>query len=233
MHVLKIANKYGRGFALKNRILSSQRILEKNFPINQNFSFIQIGANDGKSFDFLFDFVTSRQSTGIVVEPVKGYYNELVLNYKAFPGIIKINKAVHSHEKLISIHKIRESKRYKYPEWIKGIASFDRNHHKKTNILTEDMEVETVCADTLMNLLSFYPSKKIHYLQIDTEGYDLEILKMVDFKILRPLLIKFEHVNLKRADRVISRKLLSDEGYSVFKEGSDTLGLDLHRIKLI
>ena len=33
----------------------------------------------------------------------------------------------------------------------------------------------------------------IDYLQIDTEGYDSEILHMMDYSSLKPQIIRFEH----------------------------------------
>ncbi|MDT0645319.1 FkbM family methyltransferase [Zunongwangia sp. F260] len=232
--VLKFLNKWGRGFVLKNKIFSSKGVLERNFPLKSEFYFIQVGANDGVSFDFLYEFVINRKSSGIVIEPVKEYFYELVNNYKDYPQIKKINKAVHSLDKSKIIYKIKESSKHKYPDWVKGIASFDERHHKKTNISKEDIEIENVLSDTLMNIISETNSiKRIDYLQIDTEGYDLEILKMLDFYNIKPLLIKYEHVNLEKADFISARKLLTDQGYSVYKEGNDTLGIDLHRINLL
>ncbi len=232
--VIKISNKFGRGFILKKNIFSSQRILERNFPKKKEFSFIQVGANDGISFDFLYEFVISRKASGIVIEPVIDYYKELVSNYKGFPDIIKVNKAIHSFEKTKKIYKIRESMKQKYPDWVKGIASFDKNHHKKLNISIEDMEVENVLADTLMNIISDSNSNiKIDYLQIDTEGYDLETLKMLDFSIVKPSIIKYEHIHLEKEDLLSSKKLLMNQGYSLYSDVYNTIAIDLCRINLI
>lgn len=67
----KIYNKVFR----KSRIFfNSFRILENNFPQSKEFKFIQVGANDGVSFDNLYDFVIKRDSKGIVIEPLKEFY---------------------------------------------------------------------------------------------------------------------------------------------------------------
>ena len=232
--ILEILNHFGRGFALKNKIFSSQRILSKNFPPETAFNFVQVGANDGISFDFLYEFVITRHSSGLLIEPVQDYFKELVINYKDYPRIKKINMAVHRSEKSKLIYKIKDSRKHKYPEWVKGIASFDELHHEKLNISKEDMEVENVSADTMMNLLSnFYENKKIDYFQIDTEGYDFEVLKMVDFSIFKPSIIKYEHVSLGNQSLIASKKLLIDEGYTLFRRGNDILGYDLHQIRLL
>lgn len=39
------------------KLYSFKRSLEKTFKTNKEFSFIQVGANDGISFDDLYDFV--------------------------------------------------------------------------------------------------------------------------------------------------------------------------------
>ena len=61
----------------------------------------------------------------------------------------------------------------------------------------------------------------------------MAILNMLDFTIVIPSLNNYEHVNLVQVDFKASKKHLFDKGYSIFKEGIDTLGIDLHRIKLI
>ncbi len=51
-----------------------EEILNNNFPVKAPFSFIQIGANDGVSFDSLYDMVLQRKSKGVVVEPLSDYF---------------------------------------------------------------------------------------------------------------------------------------------------------------
>lgn len=232
--LFKILNKAGRGFYLKKKIFSSQRILENNFPKEYSFNFIQVGANDGVSFDFLYDFVIQRNSEGLVIEPVKEYFDELVENYKDYPKIIKVNKAVHTSEKTIEIHKISPNSVVNYPDWVKGIASLDAEHHKKTGINSYDIIKEVVVADSLMNIINQYLfSKKLNYFQVDTEGFDFEVIKMIDFNTIRPTIIKYEHANLTNQNQNDLLLLLKNNGYFVFNELSDTIGLDLRKIKLI
>lgn len=102
---------------MRNKILSIQRVLALNFPPETAFNFVQVGANDGINFDFLYEFVITRKSSGLVIEPVKDYFKELVINYKDYPRIKKINMAVHRSEKSKLIYKIKDSSKHKYPEW--------------------------------------------------------------------------------------------------------------------
>lgn len=234
LNLIKVLNKFGRGFILKKRASCSRQILERNFKINSNFGFIQVGANDGISFDFLFDFVITRKSNGIVIEPIKDYFTELVFNYSKYDNIKAVNKAVHPIEKKITVYKINENAKNNYPEWVKGIASLDPNHHKKTNIKSEDIIQEIVNSDTLENIIEDeYKFNNVDYIQIDTEGFDYEILKMVNFNKLKPSIIKYESVNLSDEGKKQAIILLKKEGYYVFNEMGDTIGIDLKKIRIL
>ena len=214
-------------------IPSSRSLLDDAFKVNKPFYFIQVGANDGVSFDDLFDFIKQRPSRGIVIEPVKSYFNELSLNYSYNKDIISINKAIHPTKSQVSLFKIKEEVSNNYPGWVKGIASLDHNHAKKYNIKTSDLEEEIVEAVTFMNIVKkFYKYDCIDYLQIDTEGFDFEILKMIDFNAFKPKLIKYESVNLDTSSYLKSIKLLKEKGYFVYKEMNDNIAVNLGKIKL-
>ena len=231
--LIKILNKFGRGFTLKKITFSSQSILEKNFPENEGFKFIQVGANDGISFDFLYSFVVRRKSKGIVIEPVLDYFNELKDNYKDFPEIIKINKAVHPYEKKVIINKISPNAITKYPDWVKGIASLNSKHYLKTGIDSKDIIQEIVNASTLMDIITTnIDMTQLDYFQVDTEGFDYEVIKMIDFNVVKPRIIKYESVNLNRDDQKNIMIFLKENGYYLFQEFGDTVGFKLQEIKL-
>jgi hypothetical protein len=62
-------------------------------------------------------------------------------------------------------------------------------------------------------------------LQIDVEGFDFEVLKMIDFKRFCPVIIKYEHEGLDENDQAAARKLLEDQGYEVQEIKTDTVGI--------
>jgi len=199
------------------------------------FSFIQVGANDGISFDDLYDFVTKRKSFGVVIEPVKSYFEELKNNYVNFPNVVPVNMAVFHQKDVLDIYKINPEKSSIYPDWVKGIASFDKGHHKKLNINEEDIIIEKVKADHLMSIIGsnfngdYY---NVDLFQVDTEGFDYEVIKMIDFNKLHPKIIKFESVNLNDVQKKELAKILNKEGYVVFNEAGDTVALDLEKVLL-
>lgn len=231
--IINISNTFGKGLVFRKKSFSLERILNDNFPEKESFNFVQVGANDGISFDFLYDFVVRRISAGIVIEPVKEYFDELQSNYKEFENIVKVNKAVHPLKKSIFINKISSDVVKKYPDWVKGIASLDPNHHLKTGINSSDIVQEEVMADSLMNILNEnLENKKIAYFQVDTEGFDFEVIKGLDFKIFRPLIIKYENVNLSIMDQNNLKRILKNQKYFLFDELGDTIAINLKKIKL-
>lgn len=226
--------KLGRGKYLTRKAFSSRRMLERNFPKSTNFNFIQVGANDGVSFDFLYEIVVNRKSSGLVIEPIKEYFDVLVLNYIEFENIVKENKAVHPTQKEFSIYKVKKEAYDKYPDWAKGIASFNPSHHEALNIKTSDICEVLVACDHLMNIINKNDkNKEIDYFQVDTEGFDYEVIKMIDFKIIKPKILKFESVSLSVEDINSVCNLLKKQNYYIFNEDNDTVAVDLKKIRLL
>lgn len=227
------SKKVGRGKYFRKKLYSTKRILSKNFPESNPFSFIQIGTNDGISFDFLYHFVNKRNTKGIVVEPVKVYFDELCHNYSDNFNIVKINKAIHKELKEASIFKVEDSQVKNYPDWVKGIASFQKSHLEKFKILREQDIIEVkVKADTLENIIEESEILDFDYLQIDTEGYDYNVFEMFDHKRRKPQVIRAEYINLNKDEKLKFRKKLSVNGYHIFFEGLDIVAVDLKKIKL-
>lgn len=54
------------------------------------------------------------------------------------------------------------------------------------------LEVGVGLGMTFMELCEWYEITDIHYLQIDTEGYDAEIIKSIDFAKVNIDIIKYE-----------------------------------------
>ena len=84
-----------RGFAIV-RINRLESILNELHKRNGHLTFLQIGANDGISFDGLFDFVARRRCRGVVVEPVALYFENLRENYRNYSHIVPLRCAVHA-----------------------------------------------------------------------------------------------------------------------------------------
>ena len=85
-------------------------------------------------------------------------------------------------------------------------------------------EVITKCI-SLSDLIKEQNIKHIDLLQIDTEGYDYQILKSIDFTIVKPTIISFEHgvrMGIMTKEQLFEiQNLLMDNGYSVLVDEHD------------
>lgn len=229
MLIKKIRKKLARLLIAKYDL----KIVEKsyfNLKLNEllkdpSFFFIQVGAHDGVRFDDLYQKVTHQNSSGIVIEPLKKYFRRLVLNYEDYSNIMPLNIALHPTSNEVEIFHVDPDKVNELEPWSGGLGSIDKNHHQKTNIPKEYMMNTKVVALNFMDLLSKYKVKKIDLLQIDVEGFDYEILKMIDFSVITPMLIKYEHVNLNKVIQQEAIDLLKDNGYKIYIENNDTIGI--------
>ena len=83
-------------------------------------------------------------------------------------------------------------------------------------------EVQVIAPATLIQT---YGLDHIDLLQIDAEGYDLEVIRIFDIPKTRPQAIIFENVGLNAADYAACLQLLEEQNYQLKKFGPNTLAL--------
>ena len=157
--------------------------------------FVQIGANDGKTSDPVYQFVSLNHNKvrGIVVEPLGDFFKQLKNSYAKYPNVIPVNAAIHHSEREMTLYRVDPARLKDLPQWAKGIASFNKNHHELSGIPHDAIVPEKVRCMTLSELLTDHQATEIDLLQIDTEGYDSEIIRNIDFQAVKPKIIRFEH----------------------------------------
>jgi FkbM family methyltransferase len=193
----------------------------------KRITFVQVGANDGRTADPLFEFVTfnHRRVRGLVVEPVKDYFEELARNYRTYPTVTPVRVAIHRTEKEMTIWRV-DPARQRAEGLRKGIASFNPDHYKRYDTPDDAMVPEKVPCMSLEELLREYRIADLDLLMIDTEGYDAEILRGIDFDTLKPGIIRFEHGRLKTMPRdtfIEVSELLRGQGYEIIIEPHDAI----------
>jgi FkbM family methyltransferase len=181
-----------RDFGAMYQRATEALLYDRLHRVGPAFFFLQIGANDGVSFDWLHEFVTSNRVRGVVVEPLSDFFAELCRNYRDHPQVVPVNVAIHRTAREVDIYRV-DPKAKGLPSWTKGIASVNPDHHRKSGTGRENIIVERVRCITMQELFEQQAITHIDYLQIDTEGYDSEILGMIDFRVFKPSIIKFEH----------------------------------------
>jgi FkbM family methyltransferase len=206
-----------------------ESLIETFIKKNNDLFFIQIGANDGKSFDPIYELVTNnpKNMRGILLEPVKDYFEKLKINYEKHSNIIIFNLAVHNSNKEMTIYRVDPIKieRNELPKTAQGIASFYKNHHELSGTPEDCIIKEKVQCISLLDLLKRHQVTEIDLLQIDTEGYDSEIILNLDFKSIRPKIIHFEH---GLPDGIMTREkfsivtdVLHNNGYELWMDSYD------------
>src|SRR6266446_2198869 len=86
--------------------------------------------------------------------------------------------------------------------------------------LTSRIDIDYIVEDSIESisfhsLVARYKVPRIDLIVIDTEGYDLEILRQLDLLRFKPDLIVYEHKHLNELERTIAADLLIANGYSV------------------
>jgi FkbM family methyltransferase len=186
------------------------------------FFFVQIGAHDGLNFDPMRFWVEKYHWRGILVEPQPRIFERLVRNYRDEPQLLFERAAIHAQADHVNLYAFKQSAGL--PDHATMLASLSKEAllHNGHNYVG-DIEELVVPALTLPSLLAKYDVKRIDLLQIDTEGYDFEIVKMIEQTNIRPSLIHYESGMLPQNDLYKSYELLDRLGYRVLTIGIDTL----------
>ncbi|WP_083798927.1 FkbM family methyltransferase [Roseobacter sp. AzwK-3b] len=206
---------------------------------------VQIGANDGAINDPLFSFVSqySKRTRVVLVEPQSQLIPYLEENYK-FHGAKFIFNGALGNQSELRLFRVREEywkdlvvpyaadwPVYRAPT---GVTSAEYPHvsawlseHYKGQLpisdLIEEVTVEAVDMEQLLARARLFDT--IDILQVDTEGFDDQVLYASDIPKYRPKIIHFEltHLSVEKALRL--NGFLVDQGYVVSSHGIDGLAI--------
>ena len=203
-----------------------QQIITRFAQKKKHVFFIQIGSNDGVTRDPLNHHITQNNWRGIVVEPVAYIYKKLVDTYRHVPGVICENVAIADEEGTRKLYRLKENNDG-LPEWYDQLGSFDsaivQAHRHKIKDFDTYFMTDFVDCVTLDALMDKHAVETIDLLHIDTEGYDYEIIKMLNFSKFKPAIIMFEHKHLPSETYRQAVILLKEQGYHLYRENNDTL----------
>jgi FkbM family methyltransferase len=189
------------------------------------FSFVQVGAHDGRSNDPIRRLVTKLEWTGVLIEPQPELFAQLVESYSGHRQLKFENAAIAAADGFRTLYRIRPDVQG-LPSWATQLASFDRRtllHHEKwIPELKNHIEELSVPCLTLATVIERYGLGELDLLQIDAEGYDHEILKTIPFDRVMPRFVAFEHRHLNHVDYDAACRMLIAKGYRLAIGDGDT-----------
>lgn len=182
---------------------------------------VQVGANDGRRGDPIVDAIVKYDWAGILIEPLQAPYESLREFHSERPKIIVENCAISDTDGTTEMFMEAGGR--------STLASMkpDRNVLRNQEAELVPVEVQSSTFDTL---LAKHDVETIDFLQIDTEGFDFQILKMFDIGKWRPLAINLEFYCLPLEERLEIFEMLTKHGYVWKFTGMDLLAVDGERI---
>jgi FkbM family methyltransferase len=202
--------------------------------------FIQVGANDGFYHDPLHKFIRMYGWQGVLLEPqpavFKYYLSKL---HRKTPGVHAINAALSNHDGEQTMYKIA----FSHLRWATGLTSFKREALEKAidsghvgrlaarygeqlpatrqEYIAEE-KIQSISAETL---IAKFNLKKVDWVQIDAEGYDFEIIKLLKIDQTKPRVIVYEKSHLSENDQRACIALLRANNYEVINIDENTVAM--------
>lgn len=200
----------------------SLAIMEMMRVKGENIRFLQIGAHDGKTLDPLRPWIERLHWGGVLVEPQIAMFEKLKENYADRWNLFFENAALGWEDGVAKLYAFALNQNL--PEHATMLASFSKEalihngHGYKGEI--EALDVRSI---TLKSLVEKHKIERVDLLQIDTEGFDFEIIKMLEATELRPTIIHFESAMFGEGGKRECYGLLASMGYRVSTVGIDSL----------
>jgi FkbM family methyltransferase len=192
------------------------RHLEHLSATTPDFFVVQIGACDGLMADPIHAWIKRYRWHGILVEPQRNEFERLQVTYRDDRDrLVFENVAIAESNGTRSLYRVRDSAQS--ADWERGIATLLPQREDAGRFAAEI--VPCITFDTLLDR---HRVAHIDLLQIDVEGYDFEVLKLLDFDRIQPAVIRYEHRHLGPADRHACRVFLARRGYRILGMEFDT-----------
>lgn len=215
-------------------------ILDEFSKLNSPVTFIQVGANDGFYHDPLHKFIRMYAWKGVLLEPQPAVFRHYLSKlHRKTPGVHAINAALSDRDGEQTMYKIAFSDL----RWATGLTSFkkealekaiDSGHvgrlaarygEKLPATRSEYIGEEKIQSITAETLIAKFDLKKIDWVQIDAEGFDYEIIKLLKIDQTKPRVIVYEKSHLSEEDQQACLRLLRANNYEVTNIDENTVSM--------
>lgn len=164
--------------------------------------FVDVGCGDGKHLSNTYKLETGYGWRGICIDP-------LAKNFEDRPRSVVEEKVVYS-----TAGRFLEFVVATPPEYSGLLDHLDRHRDR---VLASEQGRRVLETTTLLSILQDYGAPAfIHYLSLDTEGSEYEVLRTFDFSSYRFGLITVQH-NYEESKRWGIQHLLHQHGYRLVK----------------
>jgi FkbM family methyltransferase len=205
--------------------LAVEHAVQKHLAVGrrlETFWCVQIGAHDGVSYDPVREYITSFGFPTLLIEPQPDIFVRLRNNYEGYDNVRMENVAITSKEGESTLYRYRPGPNTPYDASALSSLSrevLERNLHG----MPAEIEAISVRGVPLELLLRKHRIDEIGILQIDAEGYDFEIIKMMEFSNNAPKIINFEDGFSTDSEREQCFAFLCKRGYRLQKNGIDVV----------
>lgn len=196
----------------------------------QEQQFVIIGAMDGVSHDKLYPHTfKNKHWNGLLIEPVKDYFEKLQENYENRENLIFENVAITDASEEREIYTVDRDaiSSGEVPFWCNGISTLKPDGPIITRKGIQDkVFAEIVKCCTFQDLVDKHQLQQIDILQIDAEGFDYEVFQQIWSCGFRPKLINIEIVHMSEDQKNSLQELLHNNHYQTEIEGDDLIAVN-------
>ncbi|MBX2894291.1 MAG: FkbM family methyltransferase [Cyclobacteriaceae bacterium] len=181
------------------------------------FHFVQIGASDGIFGDPIHTYIERDRWIGLLVEPIPAVFELLRFNYRRNKLLKFENCAVGREEGTVGFYTTPAKIFWDHYGSSQRSSLIPQSGYEKIQVRLLPFET----------LVKKHGLEKIQLIHTDTEGYDFEILKQIDFNKYQTEIILFEHIHLGQQLDVCYAHL-KNLGFELIIGEQDTLA---HRLQ--
>jgi FkbM family methyltransferase len=195
---------------------------------------VQIGAHDASQLDPIRRYIVEKGWRGLLVEPIPEVFERLKANYAGIEGLEFENAAIAPQDGTMPLHYLPQTSEDGLPKWYDALASFRKDvlltHKRFIPDIEERIRTMDVPSLTFESLCAKHGVRDVDVIQIDTEGYDFEIVKLVDLERFRPALIQVEELHFDDGTTRAFDAYVGAHGYETIGNGMDRIALSVDRL---